>query len=77
VDYYPGVWRKLQRTDDEPRPQSFYESLGNADIRDGGPMRAFVRFDIWPTTRHLLFAAGCADPPFHDQSWHGLARLLD
>jgi ribosomal protein S18 acetylase RimI-like enzyme len=45
--HYPLVRQKVLLTDDEPRQQAFYESLGYREIRDfdGGGLRAFIRFD--------------------------------
>ncbi|MEI2276848.1 GNAT family N-acetyltransferase [Paenarthrobacter ilicis] len=44
---YPHVRQKVLVTDDEPSQKAFYEALGytQSDEFQGGPVRAFVRFD--------------------------------
>lgn len=44
---YPHVRQKVLITDDEPQQRAFYESLGytRSDEFQGGPIRAFLRFD--------------------------------
>lgn len=47
LEPYGHVRQKVLLTDDEPRQQAFYESLGYVEVRDYGEghLRAFVRFD--------------------------------
>lgn len=42
---YAAVRRTVLLTDDEPGQRAFYEALGFAWLREGGPLRAFARVE--------------------------------
>ena len=50
LEPYVHVRQKVLLTDDQPGQRAFYESLGFSEAGDiaGGPLRAFVRFDVQP-----------------------------